>query len=393
MVLRWIMLLVLFVARLALGYQFQSVASTAGLLVDRFGFSYAEIGTLIGLFLMPGIVFAIPSGLMTRAVADKTLLLIGAAAMIAGGLIMGFAETPMALWVGRGVTGIGGTVFNVILTKMVTDWFFQKEIVTALAVMLTSWPIGIGLGLLTQGWIADQHGWQGAMHATVALAALAFVLTATIYRDAPTAGDGAAPSRRIGLPPRQFVHICVVGLGWTGFNASLIAAVSFAPDVLVAQGYDADAARAATSLLMWVTLVSLPFGGHVLERVGRATPAVLVVLVIGAAATAAIPLGVAPEAALIAAGMFLGVPAGALMSLTSEAVSPENRGPGLGVFYTIFYIGMAVFPIAAGWARDLTGDVGAPLYMAAALIVVTIASVLVFRLLQRAWPIEAAASA
>jgi hypothetical protein len=61
-------LLILFLVRLALGYQFQSIASISSHLVSELGFSYAEIGTLIGFFLLPGIVIAIPSGVMTRAV-------------------------------------------------------------------------------------------------------------------------------------------------------------------------------------------------------------------------------------------------------------------------------------------------------------------------------------
>lgn len=393
MALRWIMLLVLFVVRLAMGYQFQSVASTASQLVDRFGFSYAQIGTLIGLFLLPGIVVAIPSGLLTRALADKTLLLIGAVAMIVGGLVMGFAETPAMLYVGRCITGVGGTIFNVILTKMITDWFLGKEIVTALAVMLTSWPIGIALGLLSQGWAADHYGWQGAMHATVAVAAFGFVLTALVYREAPNAGDGKAQALRISLPRRQFVHMCAAGIAWTCFNASLIAAVSFAPDVLVAHGYAPDAARASTSLLMWVTLFSLPFGGRLLELVGYITPAMLGSLTVSGLALGAIPTGLAPEAMLIAVGIFLGLPAGALMSLSAEAVTPDNRGPGLGIFYTIYYVGMTVFPAVAGWARDVTGAVGAPLYLAGGLMGVTLLSIVLFRLLQRAWPIQAATSA
>ena len=70
---RWLMLGILFIARLAMGFQFQSIASVSSHLVEAFGFSYAEIGTLIGLFLLPGIFLAIPSGLLTRAVSDKTL--------------------------------------------------------------------------------------------------------------------------------------------------------------------------------------------------------------------------------------------------------------------------------------------------------------------------------
>lgn len=51
---RRLMLLILFVVRLAMGFQFQSVASTSAQLVDSFGLSYAEVGTLIGFSSCPG---------------------------------------------------------------------------------------------------------------------------------------------------------------------------------------------------------------------------------------------------------------------------------------------------------------------------------------------------
>lgn len=107
--LRWVMLLILILVRLAMGFQFQSVASVSSQLVDEFGFSYAEVGALIGFFLLPGIVFAIPVGMTTRFIADKTLLMIGAALMRLGAWVMGLASDASLLYGGRLLTGVGRT--------------------------------------------------------------------------------------------------------------------------------------------------------------------------------------------------------------------------------------------------------------------------------------------
>lgn len=383
---RWLMLGVLFVVRLAMGYQFQAIASAAPQLVSEFGFSYAEIGTLIGLFLLPGIFIAMPSGLLTRTVADRHLLIAGAAFMIAGALIMAFAASPQTLYAGRIVTGIGGTIFNVVLTKMVTDWFFEKEIVSALAVMLTAWPIGIALGLLSQGWLAEHQGWTAVMYAIAALALVSLLLTAFVYRDPPRTTAG--PSElRFRLPRRQLVHMSIVGVAWTCFNACLIVIVSFAPAVLQELGYDSESARSTTSLVMWVTLVSLPFGGRLIELIGQVTLSISIGFLISAAGLVMLANGVMPELTLLMIGIAIGIPAGALMALTSEAVTADNRGPGLGLFYTWYFAGMTVFPAIAGLSRDLTGAAAAPLYLAAGLVVVAVAGVLLLRVLQRHWPI------
>jgi predicted MFS family arabinose efflux permease len=383
---RWLMLIVLFLVRLAMGYQFQSVASVAAHLVDQLGLSFVEIGTLIGLFLLPGIVIAIPSGSLTKAVSNKNLLMIGAVTMIVGALLMAAADTPRALFIGRLVTGVGGTIFNVILTKMVTEWFVGNEIVTALAVMLTAWPIGISLGLLTQGLIADTYGWPWAFYATAALAFFSLVLIALLYRD-PAVDAAAAQPLTFWLPARQFAHIAVVSVGWALFNASLIIVVSFAPDILSSYGYSSNRARSTVSLAMWATLISIPLGGRVLEVFGWITLSIVATLSAASLLMVGIAYGIAPEFLCIAFGLTAGIPAGALVALTSEAVTPQNRGPGLGIYYTGYYIGMTVAPPLAGWSRDVTASTAAPVLLGAAMMVCVVLSVLTLRLLQQVWPI------
>jgi MFS family permease len=88
---RWAILGVLFLARTAMGFQFQSVASTAPFLIERFGIGYAEIGTLIGLYMLPGVAIALPGGLLGRRFGDRRVCAVGLALMIVGGLLVGAA--------------------------------------------------------------------------------------------------------------------------------------------------------------------------------------------------------------------------------------------------------------------------------------------------------------
>lgn len=122
---------------------------------------------------------------MNRAVADKNLLMLGTVAMAVGGIIMGLAETTTALFTGRAMGGIGGAIFSVVLTKMETDWFFEKEVITALGVILAAWPIGIVLGLHTQAPMGEMYGWNWVMHATAGLSMVCLVLTLLFYWEAP----------------------------------------------------------------------------------------------------------------------------------------------------------------------------------------------------------------
>lgn len=382
------MLLVLFLVRLAMGYQFQSVASTSTELVAAFGLSYVEVGTLIGLFLLPGVFISIPSGALTRAVADKNLLMFGAVAMAVGAFWMGSATNPSELYAGRVVTGVGGTIFNVILTKMVTDWFIEREIVLALSVMLAAWPIGIALGLLVHGPVATTYGWSWAMYIAAIAAVAALVLTAAFYRAPPSSAAEASASRRYGLPSRELAHVSIVGLGWTLYNAALVAVVSFAPDALVSAGYERGAAHSLASLFMWSMLISLPLGGRLLQSIGYITTAITLTLLTAAGLIIVLSFGIAPLATFVLLGIFAGIPAGALMSLSAEAVRPENRGPGLGIFYTWYYAGMTVAPVIAGWLRDWSGSTQVPVLFSAFLMASPVLCVWILRMLQSSWPIR-----
>ena len=64
-----------------------------------------------------------------------------------------------------------------------------------------------------------------------------------------------------------------------------------------------------------------------------------------------------------------------MMSLLPRAVRPEHLATALGVFYALFYLGMAVSQTVAGHLRDVTGDAAMPLLFASGLMLATIAAV------------------
>jgi MFS family permease len=141
------MLAVLFLARTALGFQFQTIASTAPFLEGALGIGSAEVGTAIGLYMLAGVFLALPGGLLVRRFGDKTLCCAGLGLMGVGGVLCGLAEGFGLLAAGRLISGTGGVLLGLSVTKMATDWFAGRELVTAMAVLLTSWPLGDAAGL------------------------------------------------------------------------------------------------------------------------------------------------------------------------------------------------------------------------------------------------------
>jgi MFS family permease len=148
---RWVILGVIFVARIVIGYQFQSIASIAPYLLKDLQVNYAQVGVLIGLYDLPGLVFAFSSGYFSRRFGDKVTCAIGLTLMALGGLLLGWAGSFTVAVAGRLISGAGSIVFELAMTKMVTDWFAGREIVLAMGIFLASWTLGVTVSLICQG--------------------------------------------------------------------------------------------------------------------------------------------------------------------------------------------------------------------------------------------------
>jgi MFS family permease len=184
---RWWCLAALTLARAAIGYQFQSLAAVAPLIAGQLGFDKAQLGWLVGLYLLPGVVVALPGGLLGARFGDRRLVLVGLALMAAGGGWLAVCGSLAEASAARLVSGIGAVTLNVLVTKMVADWFDGKERLLAMSILINSWPIGIGLSLLLLSPLGQVAGWRWGVASTTLFAALGFAAIWGIYRAPATA--------------------------------------------------------------------------------------------------------------------------------------------------------------------------------------------------------------
>ena len=383
---RWLVLGVLAFARIAMGFQFQAVASVAPFLVDEFRIDYASVGTLIGLYLLPGIALALPGGYLGRRFGEKRIVLGGLALMAAGGVVSALGASYSMVVAGRFITGVGVVLQFVLMTKMLSDWFKGRELIFAMSLYLNGWPMGIGLALITQPGLAAASTWRTVFFATAVLSAVTLVVLAALYRS-PASGrqdESAAPA--FGLSLREVVLVSFAGMIWTFVNAGWVVAVSFAPGYLRTKGMELGEAAALTSLATWLAIIGVPLGGYLASRWRRPDTLIIASTAIGGLAILAIPFTSAYVLCFSAIGLILFLPAGIMAALPIEVLRPENRATGLGLFYTWWYAGMAALPPVGGWTYDVSGAASAPLLYAGALVFLTLAALAAFRLCQRGPP-------
>jgi MFS family permease len=377
------MLLVIFFTRTSLGFQFQSIAALTPFLVTAFDISWAQVGLLMGLFMLPGVVFALPGGLLGQRFGSRHLVFAGLGLMIVGGMLVSYAGGFHTAALGRTLSGIGGVLVNIMLARMVADWFRGKELQTSLGLMLAAWPFGMALALMMLGPLALLASWRVAEYATVAAAALALAVMALVYQDPPDAGGGEAARLQLNVPRRVWILAISAGVGWALLNASIIVVASFAPSFLMSRGASVSEAGLITGAALWISIVSVPLGGFVADRVNRPQLLIVTGCLVAAASMVAIASAPMPALWMVVTGILLGLPPSIMMALLPRAVPARHLATAFGVFYSLFYLGMAVSQTLAGWLRDLTGDPAVPLLFAAALMVLTVPAVGLF------WRLEA----
>jgi MFS family permease len=361
---RWVMLVVVFVARLSLGFQFQSIASVGPLLIDDLHFTYVQLGWLIGLFSLPGVVLALPGGLLGQRLGERRVAVAGLAVMALGAAITGGSSTFVMAAIGRTLSGAGFVLANTVFAKMVADWFAGKELATAMAVMLTAWPVGIALGLVSLGAVASAFSWRIAVDAGAAVALLGLVFVLALYRRPPRAETATAPVAAA-IRPREVRLSVVGGLAWGALNGSLLVFVAFAPGALIANGASVAQAGAVISLTLWVGIVSIPIGGQVVDRVGHADYIIVFGAIVTALCIGALPGFGAPAFWCVMIALAIAPSPGAIMALLPRTVHADSVATAFGIFYSVYYAVVALAQPAAGFVRDRTGDAASPIVFAA----------------------------
>ena len=368
---RWAMLAVLFTARLAVGLQFQTAGSVTPVVLEEFGAGYTGLGTLVGLFMLPGIFLAIPIGFIGLHVADKTMAVCGLALLAIGSALSGVAGDYTMVAAGRLLGGAGGAIMVIVMTKMLADWFAGHEIFLGMAIFIIGWPVGIAIGQALQPILAEAMGWRAVFLSSGVMCIVAMVLIALLYRpapDAPEVGRGGLSK----LDGRELFLVNLAGLAWMFVNGAYLVLVAFGPVHLDERGLAFAEAAQVTSVMSLVFFFALPAGGYLATRYGLPKT----VLSVGIGGTvlvcAAIPYVGAPLVMFALFGTLYAAAAPVLGALPAQLLSPENRAPGMGLYYVWFFLGCTALPIAGGYLNEMAGTANAPILFAAAMMLATL---------------------
>ena len=157
---------------------------------------------------------AIPAGFAGRYASDRVLVALGMASLALGGALARDGRRLRRAGGGPPARGAGFVLCSIYFTKMVADWFAGRELATAMAILVMSWPFGIAMGQVGHGWLEATQGWR-APFVVASLYCLAGAIAVLVaYRPPRSTAPWRprAPSAR--LTSREWTLTLIAALAW-----------------------------------------------------------------------------------------------------------------------------------------------------------------------------------
>jgi predicted MFS family arabinose efflux permease len=376
----WVILAALGLARIGFGYQFQSVAALGPHLVTKFHLSYTAFGSLIGAYMLMGMFVALPMGFLGRRFGDRPVLAAGLLLMVAGAVFDAAATSASGIALGRTIGGVGAVAMTVLQGKVIADFFTERRFMIGMSVSACTFPIGLGFAEIALPPLSDAFGWQVALLSEAVAPALALTLFLFSYRQ-PLAV--ATQPRGFSWPTRRECLLLIVsGSIWTAYTSGYFGYMSYVPSTLAARGDSVAMIGLVLVIATWGNVPATMLGGGLAARYGG--------LRIFLIANAALVLGMTGTAltggAILWAfvvGVLGTIHPGVIMAVGTLSARPENRAVGMGIFYTVYYLGSTISPALCGYTADRLGGPAGGVLAGAALSAVTVPLYLLHRKLAR----------
>jgi MFS family permease len=329
--------------------------------------NYAQAGWLNTANALGYLLGALMTIYFVARIGNRRLFIAGLAlttlALLANGLTHDFHWLTLYRFLaGFGAAGAficGGVLSGVLGTRAIVIFFS-----------------GGGIGMLATGallpWLFDYAGaaawpwaWIGSGGICVPLS-IAAVAAMRNIAEPSTSGATAAWPWRPCLP--EFIAYFLFGLGYIAYMTFIVA--------WLRQSHIQTLSIAAATSIMWsllgiMTLLAPLMWARIFNgrRDGLPMAASMIVLAVGAALPLLVPsvAGAWLSAALVGSSVFM-VPSAAT-GFVKTNLPKAAWGSSLAVATSLFAIGQAVGPVAAGWISDISGSLSTGLAVSAAMLI------------------------
>ena len=134
-----------------------------------------QLGLVASVYFIVSVMFLLPAAKLADIYGKKVMFLIGAGIAVTGSILSIFPPNIYALYVCRGITGIGTAAISATSVSMISDVYDHHERGLALAINTACVYIGASIGPTIGGVITEYLGWRAIFLTLVPFLVLAFI--------------------------------------------------------------------------------------------------------------------------------------------------------------------------------------------------------------------------
>jgi predicted MFS family arabinose efflux permease len=352
----WVILVVTCLGLLSFATSFQSVPPILPLLIEEFGFTHGQAGSLMSFFCLVGIFISLPAGVLADRYGQKGIGLISLMCIIAGAAVFASGDGMSSFAAGRILSGIGGMTLLVITPQALAQWFSGRQLGLAMGFFNTAMPLGTILSLNVFSSVGGQFGWRISVWLSAVFPFITFWTFLLLFKSSPR-DHSSGPVSSEGIFERVRAagkEIWLLGSAWLFFNASVISLFTFTPKFLNTSGFSLASSGFLASLAMWPQLITNPAVGFLISRKG-CTKAIMALggLSLGIFIIL-VPFSIGWVAlSLLLVGIVMSFVPTPVFTIVREVVRPQHLGMGYGILSTCLNLGILIGPVASGMVVDL----------------------------------------
>ncbi|HEV8049682.1 MAG TPA: MFS transporter [Thermoplasmata archaeon] len=361
---------VLFVVRIVYAFNWYNIGAVLPLIALTLSASPAQLGIVLGTFLVGVGIFQVPAGLAAVRWGSRRVSLAGVAVFGAAGVATAFAPTWETLALLRFVGGVGAAFFFSPALSLIASYYPAGERGPVIGFYNGGFSVGGAIGLVVGAGIGLAIGWPAALGlggvALLATTALAYFVIPRQPPEGSTRASAAVyAAGRAVLSSRSIWGLSLALTGfWTAIYLVAQDFVEYAHDVH--PGWGTGVAAILTAVVVVSSFPGGPIGGWIAER-GRDRR--LLIGLVGAVVSGLVLL--VPLASIWTIGplfLALGFLDGVVFTILYliPTYLPETQGEGLalgvGVVNSIQVLLGSGFVILFGVLVEQIGWTGAWLY-------------------------------
>lgn len=357
---RWAVLFMSFLAFVIFAFSFQLVPPILNSLQTYFGVDDAQAGLLMSMVVIPGIVLALPAGLLVNRFGFRWLGFLSITSVVVGDLVTALAYTFEVALVGRFILGVGGAFLVVGMPSFIPQWFSHREMGKAMGVYGTNMPVAIIIAFPTATVLAQEFGWRYPFYVAAAVSVGCALLFLAIVKEGPLKGE-PRPIKREEIK-RALINVDVwkISAAWMLFNTTIIAFLTWAPKLFHQfKGLDAFNASFLASAVMYSAVFLVPIFGYASDRLGRRKPfivagSVLMGLTLIATAYA---LGLPLLFSVLGLGVSAAMVPPLVMTVVAQNLPPKMSGIGFSIATLCQNAGIALSAPLGGFLFQTTQSI------------------------------------